>query len=348
MRRLWLLDEKGRGLGVTAAGKLSASALHYTTRQLDEAWRLDELKPIRETVLSLDFAQQGLGNGSCAQPITLEKYQLKPSERYEFGFSLQPARSESMNSRRCKIRNHHGRSRSGRCPDGSDPGGSGGRGPVVTVNPVPFSDVRLDAGLWAERIGVSRDVTIPHSLRQCEETGRIDNFAVAAGLKEGRHELHCMGITELYRETGDPELLAAAKRLWESTTHRKLYVTGGIGAIGNGESFGNDYQLPNATAYAETCAGIGLAFFAHLLWQIDPDAEYIDVLERAIYNEVLGGVQISGDRFFYPNKLHHVGVRESVEQRFPEPAAVSSIGVYWLDEGDTGPCRVPKSSPECG
>ncbi len=91
VRRIWLLDGTGRGLSVTAADKLSASALHYTTRQLDDAWRLDELIPIRETVLSLDYAQQGLGNGSCGPPITLEKYQLKPREHYEFAFTLEPA-----------------------------------------------------------------------------------------------------------------------------------------------------------------------------------------------------------------------------------------------------------------
>lgn len=362
--------------------------------------------------------------------------------------------------------------------------------PVATVEPVPFWNVRPDEGFWADRIGASREVTIPHCLMQCEETGRIDNFSIAAGLKEGKHvgapyndsdvykvlegviyhlkthpdpelekqldgviakiaaaqqadgylftyftdspdqrfehispgpkhELYSMGhfveaavahfqttgkrtmldvaikladhidsvfgpgkrnnvphheeleaalvrlyrvtnekryldlagffidqrghhegrasvtflgqdhipvrqqseivghavramygcvnMTELYRETGDPELLTAARRLWESATQRKMYVTGGIGSIGGGESFGNDYQLPNGAAYAETCAGIGLCFFAHQMWGIDPDAEYIDVLERALYNEVLGGVQIAGDKFFYPNKLLMTG-----------------------------------------
>ncbi len=361
--------------------------------------------------------------------------------------------------------------------------------PVKPVNPVPFENVRLDVGFWAERIAVCRDVTIPHSLKMCEETGRIDNFAVAAGLKQGkhvgapyndsdlykilegvayrlkthpdekleqyldsviatiaaaqqqdgylytlytigdadarfkhispgpRHELYCMGhfieaavghfgmtgkrsmldvatkladhvdsifgmgpgkrnnvphhpqiesaliklyrvtkeprylelarffidhrgdtgdrpsvtfygqdhlplreqsemvghavrgmyncvnMAMLYQESGDAELLAAARRLWESATQRKLYVTGGIGAIGHGESFGNEYQLPNGTAYSETCAGIGLVFFAHQMWLISPDAEYIDVLERTLYNTILGGVSIAGDEFFYPNKL---------------------------------------------
>jgi len=360
-------------------------------------------------------------------------------------------------------------------------------GPVETAAPVSFTDVKVDKGFWAGRLEVARSVTIPHSLGKCQETGRIDNFAVAAGLKKGnhrgahyndsdvykiiqgavyslkthpdpklqkqiddviakiisaqqpdgylytlfsigrhaerfkhispgpRHELYCMGhfieaavehyrmtgkrimldaavkladridsvfgpgknnsvphhqevesaLIELYRatkekrylnlakffidhrgdndhrpsvtfygqdhlpvrkqseivghavrgmyncvnmaslytETGDAELLAAVKRLWASATGRKMYVTGAVGSIGRGESFGNDYQLPNGTAYAETCAGIGLAYFAHRMWRITPDAEYIDVLERAIYNEVLGGVGLKGDTFFYPNKL---------------------------------------------
>lgn len=362
---------------------------------------------------------------------------------------------------------------------------------VETVEPVSFADVHVDEGLWAKRLEIIRTVTIPESFKRCEETGRIDNFAVAAGLKQGqfqgahyndsdvykivqgaiyslkvhpdpkletyvdgviakiiaaqesdgyldthfmgdrkksrfknispgpRHELYCMGhmieasvehyrmtgrrtmleaavkladhidsifgpgkrdavphhqeiesaliklyrvtgerryldlakffvdrrghsenrpsvtfygqdhlpvreqseivghavrgmyhcvnIVTLYTETGDVELLAAARRLWESTTRRKLYVTGAVGAVGRGESFGNDYQLPNGTAYAETCAGIGLVYFAHEMWKITADAEYIDVLERTIYNEVLGGVAIMGDEFFYPNKLLSTG-----------------------------------------
>lgn len=92
VRRLWLLDKEGRVLCATAAGKLSATALHYTTKQLDDAWRLGELKPVNEIVLSLDYAKQGLGNGSCGTAITMEEYQLKRMDRYEFGFTLQPAK----------------------------------------------------------------------------------------------------------------------------------------------------------------------------------------------------------------------------------------------------------------
>ncbi len=89
VRRLWLLDENGRGFKVTAAETLSVTAIHYTTAQLDEAWRLDELEPLKEVVLSLDYAQNGLGNGSCGKAITLEKYQLKPKDCYEFAFTVQ-------------------------------------------------------------------------------------------------------------------------------------------------------------------------------------------------------------------------------------------------------------------
>ena len=114
---------------------------------------------------------------------------------------------------------------------------------------------------------------------------------------------HATGMADLYAETGDEELAAACRRLWQSTTHRKMYLTGGVGATRHGEAFGADYELPNETAYAETCAGIGLIFFAHRMLLADPDAEYADVLERVLYNGFLSGVGLSGDRFFYQNRL---------------------------------------------
>ncbi len=114
---------------------------------------------------------------------------------------------------------------------------------------------------------------------------------------------HCTGMADLHAETGDPELLAACRRLWQSTTHRKMYLTGGVGATRHGEAFGADYELPNDTAYAETCAAIGLIFFAHRMALIETDARYADVLERVLYNGFLSSVSLSGDRFFYQNRL---------------------------------------------
>ena len=118
-----------------------------------------------------------------------------------------------------------------------------------------------------------------------------------------REMYNCIGMADLYAHTGEAELLAACKRLWESATHRKMYVTGGVGATGRGEAFSGDYHLPNETAYAETCAQIGLIFFAHRMGLIDPTAEYADVMERALYNAFLSGLSLSGDRFFYRNLL---------------------------------------------
>ena len=113
----------------------------------------------------------------------------------------------------------------------------------------------------------------------------------------------CIGMADLYAETGDREMLAACKRLWQNTTQRKMYLTGGIGATRVGEAFGADYELPNDTAYAETCAAIGLALFAHRMSLIEPDAQYVDVLERVLYNGFLSSVGLSGKTFFYQNRL---------------------------------------------
>jgi uncharacterized protein len=103
--------------------------------------------------------------------------------------------------------------------------------------------------------------------------------------------------------TEDPGYVAAIDRLWEDVVGRKLYLTGGIGARHEGESFGDAYELPNRDAYAETCAAIANAMWNHRLFLQHGDAKYLDVLERVIYNGVLAGVSLDGDHFFYPNPL---------------------------------------------
>ncbi len=111
------------------------------------------------------------------------------------------------------------------------------------------------------------------------------------------------GMADLAAATGDRDLWAACRRLWDSVTARKLYITGGVGAHHAQERFGADYELPNASAYAETCAAIALVFFAHRMLQVEADGRYADVLERALYNNVLAGVSLSGTTFFYVNPL---------------------------------------------
>lgn len=109
---------------------------------------------------------------------------------------------------------------------------------------------------------------------------------------------------------GRPEYAAASVRLWEDVVGRKLYVTGGIGSTGEYEAFGAAYDLPNAKAYAETCAAVGNAFWNQRLFELSGDAKYIDVLERSAYNGILSGVGLGGDRFFYQNPLESSGKYE--------------------------------------
>jgi DUF1680 family protein len=374
------------------------------------------------------------------------------------------------------------------------PAAPGGTPPAdYPVTPVPFTAVEFTDGFWSRRIDVNRNVTLPHNFVECENTGRIDNFVFAAGLKQGKHtgyqfndsdiykviegasysllahpdtdlvrtidsiivfiaaaqepdgylytprrlitpdyappggkerwvgmkdgshelytvghlyeaaaahfaatgkrslltvalrsaDLVCstfgpglrgevpdhqeieIGLCTLYRVTGDEKYLRTAKwfldqrgnaqghellgeyaqddrpildqegaeghavraaymysamadvtalggddtylpaleRIWRDVVNRKLYVTGGIGAVGRSEGFSQAYTLPNFSAYCETCASIALALWSQRMFLLKGDAQYIDVLERVMYNAILSGVSMNGDTFFYPNPL---------------------------------------------
>ncbi len=111
------------------------------------------------------------------------------------------------------------------------------------------------------------------------------------------------GMADVARLTGDESLWEACGRLWDDIVSKKLYVTGGIGGTNVGEAFSYAYDLPNDTAYSETCAAIGLVFFARRMLQIAPKGEYGDVMERALYNTVLAGMALDGKSFFYVNPL---------------------------------------------
>jgi DUF1680 family protein len=110
-------------------------------------------------------------------------------------------------------------------------------------------------------------------------------------------------MADIARETGDKQLFDKCMHLWRNIVRKQMYITGGIGSTHHGESFTFDYDLPNDTVYAETCASIGLIFFAHRMLQMDIDSEYGDVIERALYNIVLGSMSRDGKRFFYVNPL---------------------------------------------
>ncbi|MGB9893181.1 MAG: glycoside hydrolase family 127 protein [Candidatus Saccharicenans sp.] len=120
----------------------------------------------------------------------------------------------------------------------------------------------------------------------------------------------CSGMLDVAALGGFPEYARASQKLWESVVYKKLYLTGGIGSTGEYEAFGPEYELPNEKAYAETCAAVGNAFWNQRLFQLEGDGKYIDVLERIIYNGLLSGVGLSGDRFFYQNPLASRGKYE--------------------------------------
>jgi DUF1680 family protein len=117
------------------------------------------------------------------------------------------------------------------------------------------------------------------------------------------------GVTDVAVLQKDKKLLDAVKRIWDNMAGRKLYLNGGIGSRAQGEGFGPDYELNNFNNYCETCASIANVFWNHRLFLATGEAKYIDVLERSLYNGLIAGVSLSGDRFFYDNPMtshgHH-------------------------------------------
>lgn len=160
------------------------------------------------------------------------------------------------------------------------------------------------------------------------------------------------GLADVAAETNDEELKNVCKTLWENITKCRMYITGAIGSAYEGEAFTKDYHLPNDTAYAETCASIGLIFFARKMLDLEKDSSYADTMERALYNCVLAGMQLDGKRFFYVNPLEVIpgisGEAVTHQHALPErpkwfacaccppnvARLLSSVGRYaWSQEG---------------
>ena len=111
------------------------------------------------------------------------------------------------------------------------------------------------------------------------------------------------GMADVAALTGDEGYIHAIDTIWNNIVSKKMYITGGIGSTNDGEAFGANYELPNATAYNETCAAIGMVYVNHRLFLLHGDSKYYDVLERTLYNGLISGVSLEGDAFFYPNPL---------------------------------------------
>jgi DUF1680 family protein len=115
------------------------------------------------------------------------------------------------------------------------------------------------------------------------------------------------GMADVAALTGDASYINAIDKIWDDVVGKKLYITGGIGATGSGEAFGKAFELPNMTAYNETCAAIGNDYWNYRLFLLHADAKYIDVMERTLYNGLISGVSLDGKSFFYPNPLESNG-----------------------------------------
>jgi DUF1680 family protein len=113
----------------------------------------------------------------------------------------------------------------------------------------------------------------------------------------------CAGMAEVAAETGDLSLIEACERLWLSVTSKRMYVTGAVGSCARDESIGPDHYLPNDSAYAETCAAIGLFMFSHRMARLRGEARYADVMERTLFNAILPGLSLDGTGYFYVNPL---------------------------------------------
>jgi DUF1680 family protein len=135
----------------------------------------------------------------------------------------------------------------------------------------------------------------------------VDQTEAVTGGHAVRATYMYSGMADVAALTGDTAYVQALDKIWENVAGRKLHITGGIGARGAGEAFGADYELPNLTAYNETCAAVGNDYWNHRLFLLHADAKYIDVMERTLYNGLISGVSLDGTTFFYQNPLEATG-----------------------------------------
>jgi len=144
----------------------------------------------------------------------------------------------------------------------------------------------------------------------------VDQTEAVTGGHAVRATYMYSGMADVAALTGDTAYVSALDRIWENVAGRKLHITGGIGARGAGEAFGADYELPNLSAYNETCAAVGNDYWNHRLFLLHADAKYIDVMERTLYNGLISGVSLDNTTFFYQNPLEATGFAGK-EQRSP-------------------------------
>jgi DUF1680 family protein len=173
-----------------------------------------------------------------------------------------------------------------------------------------------------------------------------DHLPVREQSKVVGHAVRAMylysGMADIARETGDQSLYDALLRLHQDLTTKRLYVTGGIGPSAQNEGFTFDYDLPNETAYQETCASIGVAMWMERMLGLTGDGKYADLMELSLYNATPAGVSLTGDTFFYDNPLYSGG-KTARHDWFPVPCCptnvvriLPSISKYTYSQSDDG------------
>jgi len=165
---------------------------------------------------------------------------------------------------------------------------------------------KRDAAIFTQAgdLVFDKELTMPGAYAQNHMPVRAQTRALGHAVRAGY--LYC-GMADVAALTGDAGYRTAIGRIWENVVSKKLHLNGGVGARRKGEAFGSDYELPNGTAYLETCAAIANALWNQRLFLTYGDAKYVDVLERVLYNGFLSGVSLGGDEFFYPNPLASSG-----------------------------------------
>ncbi|MFL5789857.1 MAG: glycoside hydrolase family 127 protein [Flavisolibacter sp.] len=157
-----------------------------------------------------------------------------------------------------------------------------------------------ERGHYNKYDSTSKDVWKNGSYWQDNKLVVNQNEAIGHAVRAGY--LYC-GMADIAALTGDEKYLKAIDRIWENMVSKKLYVQGSVGAVGNGERFGDNYELPNATAYNETCAAIANVFWNYRMFLLHGNAKYMDLLEKCLYNGLLSGVGLDGKSFFYSNAM---------------------------------------------
>ena len=150
------------------------------------------------------------------------------------------------------------------------------------------------------------DVRGPGGEEYCQAQAKVVDQTTAVGHAVRAVYLYA-GMADVGALKNDAAYISSIDKIWEDIVTKKIYVTGGIGPSGGNEGFNGDYNLPNSSAYCETCASVGNIYFNQRLFLLHGDAKYIDVMERTLYNSLLSGISLSGNRFFYSNRLASSG-----------------------------------------